>query len=72
MYILPTFRAAGWQPTGFGGSIACIFCLLLGLQVGNLQGLEAAFTRILCLPLWPQVGNLQGFEAALHVYSAYF
>ena len=42
MHILPAFRAAGWQPTGFGGCITCMFYLLLGLQVGNLQGLEAA------------------------------
>ena len=42
MHVLPAFRAAGWQPTGFGGCITCMFYLLLGLQVGNLQGLEAA------------------------------
>ena len=42
MRVLPAFRAAGWQPTGFGCCITCMFCQLLGLQVGNLQGLEAA------------------------------
>ena len=40
--VLPAFRAAGRQPTGFGGCITFMFCQLLGLQVGNLQGLEAA------------------------------
>ena len=39
---VPAFRAAGWQPTGPGGCITCMFYLLLGLQVGNLQGLDAA------------------------------
>ena len=39
---LRSFKAAGWQPTGFWGCITCIFCLLLGLQVGNMQGFDAA------------------------------
>ena len=72
MYVLLTLRAAGWQPTGFWGCITCIFCLLLGLQVGNLHGLEAAFTCIFCLRIGLQVGNLHVFDAALHVYLAYF
>ena len=41
MHVGRTSRAVGWQPTGFGGYIICMLGELLGLQVGNLQGLEA-------------------------------
>ena len=41
MYVGRTCRAVGCQPTGFGGYIFCMLDELVGLQVGNLQGLEA-------------------------------
>ena len=41
MHVGRTCRAVGWQPTGFGGYIISMFGKLVGLWVGNLQGLEA-------------------------------
>ena len=52
MHVGRACRAVGWQPTGRGGYIICMwqptgfggFCMLgelVGLQVGNLQGVEA-------------------------------
>ena len=42
MHVGQTYRAVGWQPTGFGGCIICMLGELVGPQVGNLHGLEAA------------------------------
>ena len=41
LHVGRTSGAVGWQPTGFGGYIICMLGELVGLQAGNLQGMEA-------------------------------
>ena len=70
LHVGQTCRAVSWQPTGFGGYIICMLGELLGLQVGNLQGLEATLFCMLGELVGLQVCNPQGLEATLFAFWA--
>ena len=47
MYVLRTFRAAGWQPTGFPGCINCMFCIPLGCRLATYRVLRLHYMYVL-------------------------